>query len=64
MTEKEPWIERCANRYIERAGLSREDATDAAEVCWAEIERDAASFAGEKPEDMADADMDAWDDDL
>lgn len=65
MTEltREEWISRCAKRYTERAGLDDVLARSCAEICRELIEEDPESYAGESPEDMADGDMDCWDND-
>ncbi len=60
----EEWKERCAKRYIERAGVSVEIAKQMAEACF-KAEQDAADgpfseTADYCPEDCADNDMSCW----
>lgn len=55
-TEKEAWLAKCAQRYIDRALLEPELAFELAEVCYEqEPECD--------PVEAADNDMDCWDND-
>ena len=57
----EEWIERCAKRYRERAGLDERSAREAAETCHDEATRNGDD--GLSPEDWADEDMWCWTDD-
>ena len=61
-TKREKWIEACAKRYIEKAGLDIEDAHYSANVC-AYMQADAEGddpTEWEAPEDAADEDMTYW----
>ena len=64
---KEEWIARSAARYQERAGLTPEQAKDAAEACFdAESGEPGFEFSEAveyRPEDCADEDMSNWTDD-
>ena len=62
MTKGE-WIARCAARYQERAGLTQEQAREAAEACFDAESREPGSEFSEVPEDCADEDMSCWTDD-
>jgi len=63
ITEKE-WKALCANRYIERSGVSLNIARQMAEACF-EAEREASEgpldLTDCDPEDSADDDMSYWD---
>ncbi|WP_264858166.1 hypothetical protein [Burkholderia cenocepacia] len=54
---KQEWIERCAKRYVDRAGLDLAMARDFADACWEMRLSD-----DDSPEDMADEDMTYWGD--
>lgn len=56
MTEAE-WKAKCAARFVERSGMSQDEAETSAQACWEEREE------GEQPEDAADTDMSYWTDD-
>lgn len=61
----EEWKERCAKRYIERAGIDASHAAHLADICFEEEARNSdkpfSSTAKYHPEDCADNDMDCWD---
>lgn len=59
MTRNE-WKERCAARYVERAGLSPETARDFAEACFEAQDGEFSTAADYNPEDCADEDMNCW----
>ncbi len=52
------WLARCAARYVEKVGLSPEDARSAAVACQESWDADDGT-----PEDAADADLEYWADD-
>lgn len=52
---RDQWIERCAQRYIERARIPAEDARTFAEACW-----DQRTSDDDSPVDAADEDMSYW----
>lgn len=64
---KDEWISRCAARYQDRAGLTPEQAKDAAEACFdaesMELGFEFSEVAEYCPEDCADNDMSCWTDD-
>lgn len=51
---RKEWVERCANRYIEVAGLDVYDAYSCALQYWEEIGHES------NPEEAADEDMSYW----
>lgn len=53
------WINRCAARYEQRAGLSKKEARIAAFVSLTSTE-DVDVTTEETPEEFADEDMDCW----
>lgn len=61
---KDEWITRCAARYQERAGLTPEQAREAAEACfYAESGEPGFEFSEAveyQPENCADEDMSYW----
>ena len=62
---KDEWIARCAARYQERAGMTPEQANEAAKACF-EAESGETEFSEAveyRPEDCADEDMSCWTDD-
>ncbi len=65
LTEIDPtlehWVRRCAARYVERAGLGWGEAWEAASRAY-QAELDTGGDFSDTPEDIADADMDAWHD--
>ena len=64
---KDESIARSAARYQERAGLTPEQAKDAAEACFAaesgELGFEFSELVEYRPEDCADEDMSYWTDD-
>jgi hypothetical protein len=50
------WIDRCANRFIERSRIDKETARSFAEACY-EMRK---GFFDDEPEDAADSDMSYW----
>ncbi|RZS80611.1 hypothetical protein [Pigmentiphaga kullae] len=53
--DKETWIDRCAQRYIDRANIPKKEALEWAEAAWENHVDD-----DESPEDAADVDMSYW----
>lgn len=49
---KQEWIERCAKRYVDRAGIDLAIARDFADACW-----EMRLSGDDSPEDMVDEDM-------
>ena len=60
---KSEWIATCAARYIERGGLSQDEATEAALNCWDGLGVNDDDEIAAGPQDYADDDMDCWTDD-
>jgi hypothetical protein len=58
---KDEWKSRCADRYMERAALTKEQATEAAQICFDEQDDIFSESAEYDPEQCADDDMDCWD---
>jgi len=56
------WKERCADRYMERAGLTAEQAKEFAEACFDSQDGGLFDLCYEhvSPEDCADEDMSYW----
>lgn len=59
MTAKE-WKDRCAARYIKRAGVTTELAQELAEACFENQDGEFTTSADYSPEDCADEDMSYW----
>jgi hypothetical protein len=62
MTKSE-WIAQCAAQYVARAGLTQEQANDAAQECWDGLEVQDDDEIAADPQEYADDDMDCWTDD-
>ena len=63
MMTKEEWKTRCAAQYMKRAGLTQEQANDAAQACWDGLEVQDDDEIAADPQEYADDDMDCWTDD-
>jgi hypothetical protein len=59
MTKSE-WISRCAAQYVKRAGLTQEQASEAALACLEGLEVQDDDEIAADPEDYADDDMSYW----
>lgn len=59
MTKRE-WLQRCAARYVEKAGVTQEQADDFAEVCYDAQQIETGEIYTENPENCADEDMEEW----
>ena len=62
MTKAE-WLKRCAARFEERGGCSKELAWEMAQSCFYEKDGDFLTHVKESPEDCADEDMSYWSND-
>lgn len=62
--DKQEWIDRCAARYINRAGLDKKTAEEMALVCYTQAMDDDDDLDQFTPEDAADEDMDCWTNDI
>ena len=61
---REEWKARCAAQYMKRAGLTQEQANEAAKANYESQENGEFSESADyRPEQCADDDMDCWDDD-
>lgn len=57
---KQEWLQRCAARYVEKAGVTQGQADDFAEVQWDILTEDNQSHEDHAPDDCADEDMEEW----
>ena len=60
---KDEWKTRCAAQYMKRAGLTHEQANEAAEACFEAQDGEFSELADYDPEQCADDDMDCRTDD-
>lgn len=56
-TEQQAWLDKCAARFVERGGLTQEEAGEAALIMFQEADE------GADPVEAADEDMSYWTDD-
>lgn len=56
--EERHWIRRCADRFMQKAGMADEDAIGCARASLENLDGDLA----ENPEDAADEDLTRWQD--
>lgn len=54
--DEQHWLRRCADRFMQRAGMSDEDAMGCARACFENLGNDLT----ENPEDAADDDLTYW----
>lgn len=57
---KQEWLQRCAARFIKKAGVTQEQADMFAEVCYDAQEITTGETYTENPENCAEEDMEEW----